>query len=66
MLVLLLDDSAVLVELLNGIVTPLGCHGIGFKRVCRFSFLAKLLLIGSTLLVLLLISVTKIASDICP
>ena len=52
-LVLLLDDSAVLVELLNGVVTSLGCHGVGFKCVRRFSFLAELLLIGSTFLVLL-------------
>lgn len=42
-LVLLLDDIAVVVELVDGIRITIGSHLIGFKSSCRLSFCAKFL-----------------------
>ena len=42
-LVLLLDDIAVVVELVDGIRITLGSHLIGFKSSCRLTFCPKLL-----------------------
>ena len=42
-LVLSLDDIAVVVELVDGIRITLGSHLIGFKSSCRLTFCPKLL-----------------------
>lgn len=42
-LVLLLDDIAIVVELVDGIRITLGSHLIGFKSSCRLTFCPKLL-----------------------